>query len=214
MNWQQQMQSADKAIQQGNLPTAEYLLWEALKLAEGFGPQSSQVTDTAARLGDVLMRQAKYPEAEDLLLRLAEMLGNSLGPMSVTTAATLLKIAELYYAQTKYSTAEPFAVRALGSYESIYGKDHEETARIAGNVAYIFHAQGKFVEAEDLYKRALYSKTKKNKYDRESLSVLRSYATLLEATHRAEEAKHLLRCAEGLESGNWQVYNAEPGSLT
>lgn len=214
MSWQQQMQSVDKAVQQGNLPTAEYLLWEALRLAEQFGGESPQMKDTAGRLGDVLVRQNKFAEAEDLLLRLAQMLSQPAKSGDVGNANTLLKLAEIYYAQGKYDKAEPFAVSALRSYEIAFGGGNDETSRIAGNVAYVFHAQSKFAQAEALYKRAIASKTKGNKYDAEATNLMRSYASLLEATHREGEAEHLLRCVQGMQSGNWAVLPSEAEPLT
>jgi tetratricopeptide (TPR) repeat protein len=210
MSWQQQINSAHQALEQGNLQAAEFLLWDALKQAEQFGPGSNQLTETAQNLSDVLLRQAKYKDAEDLLLRLAEVLGSAGGSNGLNSANTLLKLAELYYAQGMFSRAEPFAVNALRSYESIYGEKHEETARVSGNVAYIFHAQEKLAQAEEHYKRAIAIKTKNSKYDQEALNVLQSYATLLRSSHRGQEADHLLRCVEGLVSGNWEVYRPEP----
>lgn len=214
MSWQQQMKSVDKAMHQGNLQAAEYLLWDALKMAEQFGPQSSHLTETAQRLGDVLLRQSKFKDAEDLLLRLAQMQGGETVNAAVNTAETLLKLAELYYAQGKYSQAEPFGMRALRCYESTYGESHVQTCRVAGNVAYIFHAQDKGREAEELYKRAIAAKTKLGKYDAEALNVIRSYSALLISMHREEEAKHMMRCVEGLESGSWKVYQGEGEKLT
>lgn len=208
------MAAADKAVQQGNLPVAEYLLWEALKLAEYFGPESAQVMDTAQRLGDILLRQSKFQDAEDLLLRLAQMLGSATGSGAAANAETLLKLAELYYAQGKYEQAEPFGLRALRTYETMYGNGHIKTCRIAGNVAYIFHAQNKTREAEELYKRAISAKTKDGRFDAESLNIIRSYSSLLISMHREEEASHMMRCVEGLESGNWQVYQDESEQLT
>lgn len=208
MTWQQQMTNAEKALQQGDLNASEYLYWEALRLAEPFGPASAQLTETAQKLTDVLLRQSKFQDAEDLLLRLAQSLGD--GTPSLNTASTLLKLAEVYYATTRYERAEPFGLNALSIYESIYGSNHPETARISGNVAYIFHAQGKYEKAEELYKRAIMTKSRQSKMDREALNVMESYATLLKVTHREEEATHMLRCVQGLSSGNWEVYRAEP----
>lgn len=214
MSWQQHMQSADTAAAQGNLPAAEHFYWEALQSAEQFGGESAEVAETAGRLGDVLVRQSKYSDAEDLLLRLAQVTSRPAGPGNIGNANTLLKLAEIYYSQGKYDKAEPFGLTALRSYEIAHGASHSETTRIAGNVAYIFHAQSKFAQAEELYKRAIASKTKGNKYDAEATNLMRSYASLLEATHREGEAEHMMRCVQGLESGNWAVLPSESETLT
>lgn len=195
MSWKQQLVSAEKAVQQGNFAAAEYMLWEGLKQAEQFGANSPQVLEITECLADVLLQQSKCNEAEDVLLRLAELKTQTQGPTSASTAQTLLKLAELYYSQAKYSRAEPFASNALRVYESIYGKDHAKTAHVAGNIAYIYHAQEKYTQAEELYKRSIAAKTKLlGSNHPEVLDLLKSYATLLEMTHRREEAEHLMRC--------------------
>ncbi|HEY9713091.1 MAG TPA: tetratricopeptide repeat protein [Chroococcales cyanobacterium] len=213
MNWQQQMSAADNALAQGNLPVAEYLFWQALKLAESFGPYSAQMTETAERLSDVLVRQSKFAEAEDLLLRLAEVVNSgqmqnrSGGSAKQRSANTMLKLAEVLYAQGKYDRAEPFGLSALKAYEANFGAHHPETARVAGNVAYIYHASGKVHDAESLYQRALAVKSKGPSYDAEAMNLMQSYASLLRAMHRDDEAEHLMRCVQGLQSGNWTVYD-------
>jgi len=214
MNWQTQMNSADSAVAQGNLPVAEYLYWEALKLAEAFGANSPQLVDTAERLGNVLLRQSKFDEAEDLLLRLAEIVGSNRAMPATRSANTLLKLAEVYYSQGKYDRAEPFAMRALQSYEQSLGVHHPETVRVSGNVAYVFHALQKYPQAEELYQRAIALKTKSNKYDSEAMNLMSSYASLLRELHRDGEAEHILRCIQGLQSGNWEVLPPQPEPLT
>jgi hypothetical protein len=80
---------------------------------------------------------------------------------------------------------------------------------VAGNVAYVFHAQQKYQQAEELYKRAIAFKSKQSKYDSEAMNLMNSYAALLRTTHREQEAEHLLRCVQGLQSGNWDVYQPQ-----
>ncbi len=215
MNWQTQMKSADTAVAQGNLPVAEYLYWDALKLAESFGANSSQLLDTAERLGNVLLRQSKFSEAEDLLLRLGRGCGeqflhaaNQMRKHSAQTGRGLLLSRQIR------SGRAPLPCVHCKSYEQSFGASHPETARVSGNVAYVFHALQKYPQAEELYQRAIALKTKSSKYDSEAMNLMNSYAQLLRDQHRDGEAEHILRCVQGLQSGNWEVLPPQPEPLT
>jgi len=202
VTWQQQMKLAEKAFEKGEFVIAENCLWEALKDAELFGSTSIQMVETAERLAEAMIAQHKTQDAEDLLLRLAELKTQALGPNSRSMADTLMKLAELYYGLAKYSQAEPFALRSLRIYESIYGREHEESAKIGANVAFIFHAAGKFPQAEEIYKRLLdFRKTLPHaENDPEIPILLRSYASLLQATDRNDEAEKMVQSADQLAS--------------
>ena len=200
MTWQHHMKMAEKALEKGEFVIAENCLWEALKEAELFGPTSPQMVETAEKLAEAMIALGKTQEAEDLLLRLAELKTQALGPNSRSMADTLMKLAELYYSMAKYSQAEPFAMRALRIYETIFTRNHPESARIAANLAFIYHAGAKYPQAEEIYRRLLdYRKTLPDAArDPEIPVLLRSYASLLQATDRNDEADKMMASADQL----------------
>jgi len=154
------MVRAEEAILGGNLGLAEDLLWYALQEADKFGPTSQEMMTTGDRLAEVLMDQQKFTDAEEVLLRLAEMKNQVLGPADESTGKTMLKLAAAYYAQQKFRQAEPFALSALRVFETCFGKEHGETVRATTNLAYINHAQGKAAEAREYYRRSIATQSK------------------------------------------------------
>lgn len=194
MSWLTYMASADQAVRKGNFEVAEGHLWDALQAAEQYGSMSREIMQTGDKLADVLLQQSKFADAEDLLLRLAELKTQAVGASAPETGQTMLQLGGLYYAQGKYSQAEPFALGALRVMEGAHGPDHAETAKVATNLAYIYHAQEKYAQAEQYYQRAISTKKTLPTEEQGDLpSLVSLLAGILEETGRQQEALSLMQ---------------------
>lgn len=196
MPWIDRLNTGRTALANGDYPNAEYHLWEALREAEVFGGESDQMIESAEILSKCLMEMAKYEDAEQLLLGLADIQSRRLGPDNVRTAHTLVYLAELYYAKGDYPRAEPFAQSGLRVFESTLGPTNDETIRLTAYLAYIFHAQQKFAQAEPYYEKAMAASVKTMQDNPQAaLQIINGYAALLNATHREDQANNLLAYA-------------------
>lgn len=196
MAWNERLNAGRAALGRADYPNAEYQLWEALKEAEVFGGESDQMIESAEVLADCLMQMAKYDDAEQLMLGLADIQSRRLGANNMRTARTLVLLAELYYAKGEYARAEPFAQSGLKCYESTLGSGNDETIRLTAYMAYIFHAQQKFAQAEPYYEKAMSASIKNMAANPEAArQVINGYAALLTATHREEQANNILAYA-------------------
>lgn len=182
---------------QGNLPIAEYMLRDAIPEAERFGKNSIQVFETKSLLMEALTRQGKVKEADELLIDVVRLGEVSDMAETLEFAKLQLKAAEAFYGKGEYARAEPFALKAFKTHKKVLGPDHPDTARVATNLAYILQAEEKYAPAEVLYKSSMTVLTKSmGAKDPFVVNLVKSYAVLLEVTHRELEAEHLLKCVE------------------
>jgi len=196
MAWNDRVTAGRAALANADYANAEYQLWEALREAEVFGGESDQMIESAELLADCLMQMAKYDDAEQLMLGLADIQSRRLGATNVRTARTLVMLAELYYAKGEYARAEPFAQSGLKSYEATLGPTNAETIRLTSYLAYIYHAQQKFAQAEPYYEKAMAASVKTMAENPEAArQVIQGYAALLNATHREDQANNILAYA-------------------
>jgi len=121
-----------------------------------------------------------------------EIREKTLGPDHPDLAAALNGLGSIYTRQGKYEEAEPLYKRALEIQERALAPDHLSLAYSLHGLGSVYRDQQRFADAESLYKRALAIREKTLEPDHPDLVLLRnSYATLLRATGRDEEADAL-----------------------
>ncbi len=136
----------------------------------------------------VLLREAKYKEAESVYRSLLEAHPNN--------SSILNGLFIALHTQAQYQEAEPFMRRALKIDEDSYGPNHPDVAITLNNLAQLLQNTNRFDEAEPLMRRAL-------KIDGDSFGLdhpnvardLNNLASLLQDTNRLDEAESLMRRA-------------------
>ena len=108
-----------------------------------------------SRLGEVLLLQNRFDEADPLFARSLDMQILLYGAQSRQVADVLDSLASIRRAQGKLKEAESFARRALTANETTVGMDHKDTGYFRISLAVILAKLGKYAEAETLLKRAL-----------------------------------------------------------
>ncbi|MCX7097982.1 MAG: tetratricopeptide repeat protein [Methylococcales bacterium] len=105
--------------------------WEAaLTLLKQVADKAPRWFEARNRLGEMLYRLARYPEAETEWTAL-----QGLAQSDAEKATALNNLAQLLKATNRLSEAEPLMRRALAIYEASYGKDHPNVATALNNLA-------------------------------------------------------------------------------
>ena len=112
--------------------------------------------DTAASLGQFLLKAGRFKEFTEYLLRSSmAILEKALGPEHTKTGGRLSNLAVFVEAKGDYVAAEPLYRRALAIAEKAHGPEHPETGRRLGNLVILLKAKGDYVATEPLVRRAL-----------------------------------------------------------
>ena len=155
LRWQDHMDTAEAAYEQGSQAEAEAEYRAAIEVAEGFREPDARLAESLERLGQVYDDGGRYAEAEPLLLSALAIRETAQGPDHADTAATLDRLARLYDELGKYQAGIPYAERAVAIFERLYGPDHAEVASKLHTLAWLECQLGRYREAEPLYQRAL-----------------------------------------------------------
>ncbi len=153
-----------------------------------FDEEIERRLDTQLSLAGVLLRDAKYQEAEAAYRVILSadpdntLVLNGLG-------ITLLHLA-------RFDKAEPLMRRALEIDEASFGPDHSTVATALNNLAGLLQATNRLEEAEPRMRRALeIDEASFGPKHPEVARDLNNLAQLLQATNRMEEAEPLMRRA-------------------
>ena len=142
------------AYGQGRYAEAEKLWFEALKEAEGFGPQSPRLATSLYNLGELYRAQRRHGDAEPLLKQALTIREKVLGPQHLDLGQSLNGLAALYYGQEKYAEAEPLLKRSLSIRERALGPEHPEVTTTLENYAALLRKMNREAEAIPLEDRA------------------------------------------------------------
>ena len=107
------------------------------------------------RLGDLLRRQVKLDDAEQMYQQALASKEKELGTDHMLTLSTVNDLGNLYSDQGKLDRAEQMYQRALAGFEKALGFDHMSTLDSVNNLGLLYRDQGKPDEAEQMYQRAL-----------------------------------------------------------
>ena len=106
-------------------------------------------------LGDLLRRQEKTNEAEQMYQRALAGYEKAYGSNHPLTFKTMNNLGMAYQGQGKLDEAEQMFEHILASNEKTLGPDHESTLNSINNLGALYAEQGKLDEAEKMLQRAL-----------------------------------------------------------
>lgn len=167
------------------------VLSEAL-LATEHGEASSIANSVGQRLVD----QARFAEAEPLMRQALVMDEQRYGAEHLDVAIRLSNLAHLLQATNRLGEAEPLMRRALEIVEQSYGAKHPRVAIELNNLALLLKATNRLGEAEPLMRRALEIDEQSHGEEHPRVAIrLNNLAQLLHDTNRLGEAEPLMRRA-------------------
>ncbi len=140
------------------------------------GPEHPTTLATLTNLGNVMLLQGKFKEAEQVFRRVLAAREKVLGPEHPDTAVSLNNVANALFEQFKQdemnappsrrmrgigtnaqqtSETETLYRRALAIQEKHLGPDHPSVAATLNNLAVLLAGRGRYQDAEPLHQRAL-----------------------------------------------------------
>ena len=189
LEWEDYMEAAYHARQDGRYREAEELLLVAADYAAAFPADDLRRAMTLNDLAEICVAEERQAEAEVLYRQATEVIEAALGPDHVELAAHLRMVAAFYAAQEIYTEAEPLYERAVAILEPALGWAHPDVALDQAALASVYYRQGLHAEAEPLYERSLPVLELALEPDNVRLAeILEEYAGLLRATSRGAEA--------------------------
>ncbi|HKU17044.1 MAG TPA: serine/threonine-protein kinase [Steroidobacteraceae bacterium] len=139
-----------------NPQAAERAVREALSIFSATLPQEHPDRVLAeSRLGEVLLLQSRFDEADPLFAKSLQLQIQLYGPESRQVADVLDSLGAIRRAQGRLKDAESFARRALAAHEAAMGANHKDTGYFCIALAVILAKREKYEEAEALARRAL-----------------------------------------------------------
>ncbi len=189
LQWEDYMEAAHHARQDGRFREAEELLLVAADHAADFPGDDLRRAMTLNDLAAICIAEGRHAEAEVLFRQATEVIEAALGPEHPDLAAHLATVAAFHAEQGIYTEAEPRYERAVAILEPVLGWAHPELADHLAALASVYYRQGLHAEAEPLYERALPVLELALEPDNVRLAeILEEYAALLRATSRGAEA--------------------------
>ena len=114
-------------------------------------------TSFSSLLAEVLEKQARYDESEQLFRQVLELQEQELGLEHVDVADSLGHLGTLASIRGQYAEAESQLKRAIDLFEKSAERDlhRERIADCLYGLALLYHTQGRYTEAEPLYRRVI-----------------------------------------------------------
>lgn len=135
----------------GDLQRADEHLLQSLTIHEKRnGGRSLDAVWAANDLADVRIAQARYPEAEALLVRAREVRESKLPAEHSLLATTFHSLGQLRERQGEVMEAETFYARALAIREKALPMDHPDRAKLLDDYARLLELRGQSAEAQQL----------------------------------------------------------------
>jgi tetratricopeptide (TPR) repeat protein len=110
---------------------------------------------TEGNLGETLIQENKYPEAEKLLRETMEIERRTLGPQQYDTLSSMGVLGQLLMKEKRYAEAEKLVREQLNGLKRALGPDHEDVADSAYSLACILSWEKKRDEALSLLRYAV-----------------------------------------------------------
>ncbi len=140
----------------GEYPTAQKHLEQARWLyKETLGEDHEKTLAVSSRLGELLQRQGKAKEAEDLLQRTLEGQRRSTSAAKLEVAATLVRLGQTSLDLDHRTQAENSASEGLALYQKILGDDDPGTVHALSVLASIQLELDHFAQAEALHRKVV-----------------------------------------------------------
>jgi tetratricopeptide (TPR) repeat protein len=155
--WHNQCERGDEAQIVRNYPLAEKFFQESLITAKPFGPQSTELQTSTAKVGSIKLLQGHLEEAEPYYQQSLKMVtemrqrGVSLSPDSLMWLDDLGDAYEVMY--RKHPEREQVCFEhCIEIRNTIAPAHHSKLASACGNLAALYMRTGKYSEAEKMLK--------------------------------------------------------------
>jgi tetratricopeptide (TPR) repeat protein len=125
---------------------------EICKLA---GTEHPSTLTSMNNLAEVLSRQGKHKQAEEIHRQALGLYEAILGKMHPSTLTSMNNLAEALRSQGKYDQAEELHRQTLKLGEMILGPEHPSTLASMSNLAEVLSNQGKDEQAEEMHRKVL-----------------------------------------------------------
>lgn len=152
-------------------------------------------------LGEVVAKEGRSSEAEDLFKRALDLQEQAAGPHRPDLAESLTfdHLQNLYRTEGRLSDVEPLLQQGLALQERVLGPGHVALARTLLELAAVYEEEQKFQDAEPLYTRSLeIQQATLGLEDPRLISTLDRYAALLRRLDQAEKAQAINARADAL----------------
>ncbi len=152
-------------------------------------------------LGELLEKEGRNAEAEDLFKRALDLRERAAGPKHPDLAASLNfdRLGNLYRTQGRLSELEPMLQQGLALQERVLGPRHVAVSVTLLRLATLYEEEQKYRDAEPLYPRALeIQQANLGPDDSRLLSTLEPYAALLRLLGEQDEAEEIAARAAAL----------------
>ena len=198
-SWEQYMEAAAFAVQDGRYTEAEEWFLAADRVAAGFEPSDPRRALTLANLADFYHAQARDDEAEPLYWESLARLERIDGPDTPRVARVAADLAAFLTVLDRDEEAEPLYRLALDTLERELGPADRDVLVIRTGLANLYVQQLRYADAEAIYREVLTMLLETPDPDQDLLvTVLDAYALLLRQTGRDTEAATLEARARGL----------------
>ena len=198
-SWEQYMDAAAFAFQDGHYEDAEEWFLAAERVATGFEPADPRLALTLGNLADFYHAQARDAEAEPLYWESLALLEQIDGPDAPRVARFVADLAGFYTMLDRYEEAEPLFVRALDTLAWELGPAHLDVLMVRTALAGLYLQETRYTEAEPIYRDVLTILLDTPDRDQDHLAtVLDEYALLLRRTGRDTDALTLETRAQAL----------------
>jgi tetratricopeptide (TPR) repeat protein len=198
-NWNNLLEQATTLQKQAKYQEAEERLASALKAIDA----DSTVDELDPRkvlilapLAELMAKQSKTREAEDLYRRALTICEAAYGSDDRNVAAILAHLASLSTRQRRYAEAEPFFTRAIAISKKTLSADDPELGRLYIELGTLYFKQRKSQEARNLFKQAqtIFEKSY-GLEDKTVAEALAFQALVCRQEHNNAEAERLLKRA-------------------
>ncbi len=198
-SWEQYMDAAAFAFQDGYYEDAEEWFLAAERVATDFAPTDPRLALTLGNLADFYHAQARDREAEPLYWESLDLLEQIDGPDTPRVARFVADLAGFYTVLDRYEEAEPLFLRALDTLDWELGPAHLDVLIIRTALAGLYLQETRYAEAEPIYQEVLAILLDTPDPDLDHLvTVLEEYALVLRRTGRDTDALTLEARARAL----------------
>jgi eukaryotic-like serine/threonine-protein kinase len=128
---------------------------EVLRVATSLNPDHSDTLISLCRLAELYRDQARYAEAESLLVRGLETSRRKQGSTWEDTFFLEHHLGMLYTAQGRYRESEPLLTQQLEMQRRVLGPDHPDLATTMNVLAATYQAKGDYAKAISLFEEVL-----------------------------------------------------------
>jgi tetratricopeptide (TPR) repeat protein len=176
----------------GDLAKAEPLLRHSLAMFRQQASSPRQIAVGFSSLAQLYRDQGKYSLAEDAWLNALDIERKLSGENKPQAAAFMESLAGLYSLEKRHAEAAELASRAWTIMSETFGEDSMPAAGALATIASVAQGEKRYAAASASYARALETmRAKGSPNDRNTLSVMDRYATVLVSLHRTDEARQL-----------------------